>query len=94
MDAKEQKEPWFIRLNPNGQAPVLVDHSRDDFPVFETAAILLYLQQNYDKDNKFGWDPKTNPNEYSQALQWIFFAHSGISSMQSQREFLRPGNFY
>jgi len=79
-----QKEPWFIKLNPNGRIPVIVDRARDNFPVFETAAILLYLQQHYDPDNKFGWDPKASPNEYSEALQWMFFAHGGVGPMQGQ----------
>jgi glutathione S-transferase len=69
-----QKEPWYIKLNPNGRIPVLVDPNRNNFTVFETAAILLYLQQHYDTDNKFGFDPVKNPDEYSKALQWIFFA--------------------
>lgn len=68
------KEPWFIKLNPNGRIPVLVDRNRDDYAVFETAAILLYLQQHYDTDNRLGWNPVTSPNEYSKSLQWIFFA--------------------
>ena len=71
-----QKEPWFIKLNPNGRIPVLVDRARNDFVVFETAAILLYLQQHYDKDNKFSFDPKADPDSYSELLQWIFFAVS------------------
>lgn len=79
-----QKEPWFIKLNPNGRIPVLVDQSRDNFPVFETAAILLYLAHNYDKDQKFWYDPITHPKEYSEILQWIFFAHGGIGPMQGQ----------
>ncbi|KAJ3851649.1 glutathione S-transferase C-terminal-like protein [Lentinula lateritia] len=79
-----QKEPWFIKLNPNGRIPVLVDRSRNNFPVFETGAILLYLQQHYDKENKFGWDPKVDPGEYSQTLQWMFFANSGVGPMQGQ----------
>ncbi|KAE9382601.1 glutathione S-transferase C-terminal-like protein [Gymnopus androsaceus JB14] len=79
-----QKEPWFIKLNPNGCIPVIIDRARNNFPIFESAAILLYLQQHYDPDNKFGWDCKANPNEYSEALQWIFFAHGGVSPMQGQ----------
>ncbi|KAF8829640.1 hypothetical protein HHX47_DHR3001138 [Lentinula edodes] len=70
----EQKDPWFIAINPNGRIPAIVDHSRNDFVVFETAAILIYLQQHYDTENKFGWDPKENPDKYSEMLQWIFFA--------------------
>jgi glutathione S-transferase len=61
-------------LNPNGRIPALVDHSRDDFIVFETAAILLYLVQHYDKNHTFWFDPVKDPNTYSEMLQWIFFA--------------------
>ena len=68
------QEPWFIKLNPNGRIPVVVDRSRNDFAVFETSAILLYLAQHYDKDSKFSFDPAKNPDEYSVLLQWLFFA--------------------
>lgn len=88
----EQKQPWFIKLNPNGRIPVLVDGLRDvasnhasflsdslteawqNFAVFETSAILLYLAQHYDKDAKFSFDPVKQPNDYSEMLQWVFFA--------------------
>ncbi|KAJ3924682.1 MAG: glutathione S-transferase C-terminal-like protein [Lentinula lateritia] len=85
----EQKDPWFIAINPNGRIPAIVDHSRNDFVVFETAAILIYLQQHYDTTNKFGWDPKENPDEYSEMLQWIFFAHGGVGPMQGQLNHFR-----
>ncbi|RKO84990.1 thioredoxin-like protein, partial [Blyttiomyces helicus] len=39
----EQKSEWFLKINPNGRIPAIVDHSRGDFPVFESGAILLYL---------------------------------------------------
>ncbi|KAG2022557.1 glutathione S-transferase, variant 2 [Coprinopsis cinerea AmutBmut pab1-1] len=79
-----QKEPWFIKLNPNGRIPVLVDQARENFPVFETSAILLYLAQNYDKDFKFWFNPQTEVNDYSDMIQWLFFAHGGIGPMQGQ----------
>ncbi|KAF9484019.1 glutathione S-transferase [Pholiota conissans] len=79
-----QKEPWFIKLNPNGRIPVLVDHSRNDFAVFETAAILLYLAQHYDKGHVFWFDPEKEPDYHSELLQWIFFAHGGVGPMQGQ----------
>ncbi|KAH7922043.1 glutathione S-transferase [Leucogyrophana mollusca] len=84
-----QKEPWFIKLNPNGRIPVLVDRSRNNFAVFETAAILLYLEQHYDKEQKFAFDPAKQPNDYSEMLQWIFFAHGGVGPMQGQSNHFR-----
>ncbi|KAF5318072.1 hypothetical protein D9619_012161 [Psilocybe cf. subviscida] len=79
-----QKEPWFIKLNPNGRIPTLVDHSRGDFSVFETAAIILYLAQHYDKDHVLWFDPEKDADNYSEMLQWIFFAHGGVGPMQGQ----------
>ncbi|KAF8897472.1 glutathione S-transferase [Infundibulicybe gibba] len=80
----EQKEPWFLKFNPNGRIPVVVDQTRDDFPIFETSAILLYLAQHFDTDKKFWYDPVTHPKENSEMLQWIFFAHGGVGPMQGQ----------
>lgn len=50
--------------------------THDGFNVFETSAILLYLAQQFDKENKFSWDPIKDPREYSEQLQWLFFAVS------------------
>jgi glutathione S-transferase len=63
-------------LNPNGRIPTLVDRSRDNFAVFESAAIMLYLEEHYDKEHKFIFDHKTQPKEFSELLQWIFFVVS------------------
>ncbi|CAL1701689.1 unnamed protein product [Somion occarium] len=79
-----QKQPAFLKINPNGRVPAIVDRARNNFNVFESAAILLYLQQHYDKENKFGFDPKADPDEYSILLQWIFFVHGGLGPIQGQ----------
>ncbi|KAF8076314.1 glutathione S-transferase-like protein [Lyophyllum atratum] len=82
-----RQEPWFIKLNPNGRIPLLVDHTRDDFPVFESAAILMYLEQNFDTKKAFSFDAQKFPKEYSSMLQWIFFSHGGLGPMQGQAHF-------
>jgi glutathione S-transferase len=33
---------------------------------------------HYDGARKFAFDPATQPDEYSEMLQWMFFAHGGI----------------
>lgn len=67
----EQKKDWFLRLDPNGRIPVLLDHTQSPpFPVMETSAELLYLLKFADKDDVFCFKDEL---ERSQALQWLFF---------------------
>jgi hypothetical protein len=40
---QEQKSAEFLAQNPNGRIPLLVDHQNNDFKVWESKAILLYL---------------------------------------------------
>lgn len=75
------KSPWFLEINPNGRIPAIVHNG---FNVFETSAILAYLTAEFDKKNQFGFDSQESPKEYSEVLQWMFFAHGGIGPMQGQ----------
>ena len=51
----EQKKDWFLRLDPNGRIPILIDNTiSPPFPVMETSAELMYLQNKYDKNNVLG----------------------------------------
>src|SRR2546421_2009411 len=71
ISTNEQKKEWFLRLNPNGRIPVLVDNTKSPpFPVMETSAELLYLLKFADKDDKFGFKDEL---ERSECLQWLFF---------------------
>ncbi|EEB95400.1 hypothetical protein MPER_05635 [Moniliophthora perniciosa FA553] len=79
-----QKETWYIKLNNNGRIPTLVDGLRNDFTVFESMAILLYLGQHYDKEKKFSFDPISQPNDYSEVVQWMSWAHGGLGPMSGQ----------
>lgn len=79
----------FLKICPNGRIPAITDPNKgegDGFHVFETAAIILYLQEQYDPDNVFGFDANDKDAALlrSEALQWIFFIHGGIGPMQGQ----------
>jgi glutathione S-transferase len=64
----------YTKINPNGRIPALVDHKRDDFVVWESGAILLYLVKHYDLEYKL-WS--TDDNEQSNILEWLFYQVSG-----------------
>ena len=38
-----QKEDCYVALNPNGRIPTIADYDNDDFAVFETGALMVYL---------------------------------------------------
>ncbi|KIJ25924.1 hypothetical protein M422DRAFT_273063 [Sphaerobolus stellatus SS14] len=85
----EQKSEWFLKINPNDRIPAIVDHKNNDFAVFETSAILLYLAQHYDPENKLSYDPVKEPNLYSEVIQWLCFVHGGLGPMQGQANHFR-----
>ncbi|KAH8547682.1 glutathione S-transferase [Umbelopsis sp. PMI_123] len=76
-----QKEPWFIKINPNGRIPAIVDHSKDDFAVFETGAIMEYLCDNYDSQHRL---LPQEPLARSRVIQFLMFQMGGVGPMQGQ----------
>jgi len=74
----EQRENWFLKINPNGRIPAIVDHSNNDLSVFESGAILLYLAEKTAK--LLSSDEK----ERSTVIQWLMFQMGGIGPMQGQ----------
>lgn len=60
-----QRSEAFLRFNPQGQLPVLVDPAQDE-PLFETAAILLHLA-----DTHQALQPP--PAGRGRLLKWLFF---------------------
>ncbi|VWD47797.1 glutathione S-transferase [Burkholderia contaminans] len=63
----EHKRPEFLRLNPAGKVPVLVD---GDLVIPESAAIVLYLADKYPQKALLPVDPALR----AEAYRWVMFA--------------------
>jgi len=74
----EQKEDWFLRINPNGRIPAIVDQAHNDFAVFESGAILVYLA------SQTGRLMPAEPQDASLVMQWLMFQMGGIGPMMGQ----------
>ncbi|TGO19906.1 hypothetical protein BTUL_0002g01550 [Botrytis tulipae] len=85
ISTNEQKKDWFLKLNPNGRIPILIDNTKTPpFPVMETSAELLYLLKEFDNKDLFGFKDELERNE---CLQWLFFWHGSGAPYQGQTNY-------
>ena len=81
LSANTQKEEWYLKLNPNGRIPVIVDRDAEggeSFAIFETGAIMIYRAE------KAGRLLPQDIAGRTQVIQWLMFQMGGIGPMMGQ----------
>lgn len=66
------KDPKFLKLNPMGQIPVLVD---GDFVLTQNVAILTYIAESFPKAKLLG---DGSLKQKAEALRWLSFVNADV----------------
>ena len=74
----DQKKEEFLKLNPNGRIPVIVDTENNNLPIMESGAQLIYLAE------KAGKLLPSETTARSKVMQWLMFQMGGIGPMMGQ----------
>lgn len=85
LDAKAQKNPEYLRLNPNGTVPTLIV---DGAPVYECAALLLLLAERHPEAQLA---PAPGTPTRATFLQWM--AHFANTLQPAFRQWFYPQDF-
>src|SRR5580698_9846115 len=80
VNIREKRTPEFLKLNPRGQVPVLVD---GDLVIREGAAILVYLLEKH----KSPLLPSTG-RERAVAFEWLMFCNATLHPAYARCFFL------
>jgi GST-like protein len=78
LTQNQQKEDWYLKLNPNGRIPTIVDRDAGNLAVFESGAIMIYLAEKTGRLLPAGGAGRTR------VIQWLMFQMGGVGPMMGQ----------
>jgi glutathione S-transferase len=78
LKAGQQKKPEYLKLNPNGRVPLLV---HDGVSIFESAAIQLYLGENFGVEK--GLYPKSG-TQRGEVMKWVVWTNATLGEAMAR----------
>jgi GST-like protein len=78
LSANAQKEEWYLKINPNGRIPAIIDHDCDGVAIFESGAIMIHCAE------KAGRLLPTDAKGRAQVISWLMFQMGGVGPMMGQ----------
>ena len=79
INNKEQFQPHFLAISPNNRIPAIIDRENNDYALFESGAILLYLAE------KSGQFLNTDDSDvYWRTMEWLMWQMGGVGPMFGQ----------
>ena len=79
INNKEQFQPHFLAISPNNRIPAIIDRDNNDYSLFESGAILLYLAE---KSGQFL--NMNNRGVYWRTMEWLMWQMGGVGPMFGQ----------
>ena len=70
--------PWFLEIYASGRIRAIVYQDNDDFAVFESGAVMIYLA------DKVGRLLPSDTKARSRVIQWLMFQMGGVGPMMGQ----------
>ncbi len=75
----EQFQTHFLEVSPNNRIPAIVDKENNNYSLFESGAILMYLAEKSGKLIN-----KSNSDEYYRTIEWLMWQMGGVGPMFGQ----------